>query len=78
MSEDNNNNNNFDVLVKLPETYVSKIAEECLETGDSGFLKVLLCGQKYKEANLTPIYILNTKTREVFVGAEETYGKKLH
>jgi len=42
------------------------------------FQKMLLVGEEYKQAGMTPIYLYNPTTAEVFVQTEEQLKNKMH
>jgi hypothetical protein len=48
------------------------------ESENNTFIRLLEAAEKYKEAKLTPVYILNTTTMEIAVVAKEMLNKKLH
>ena len=39
---------------------------------------MLIIGEEYKQANMTPVYLYNPETAEVFVQAEDRLKNKLH
>lgn len=41
-------------------------------------MRMLKAAQTFREADLTPIYVVDTATMNVVVIAKETYRKKLH
>ena len=66
--------------VVVPEHIVRDAAEAC--TREEGFEvntfhKMLLVGEEYKQANMTPIYLFNPATAEVFVHTKEQMENKL-
>jgi len=43
-----------------------------------GFVVAYNEGQVYKSANMTPIYMVDSDFRNIWVVAAETYNRKLH
>lgn len=65
-----------EMLIKAVE-----IAEQLGSPGDMdcrNFKKVLLAGNKFKNAGLKPIYVYDELTNRLAVYAKELQGKKLH
>ena len=44
---------------------------------ESGLREVMAAAEDYKMANMTPMFIMDEKNRQIFVVAKETFGKKL-
>ena len=63
---------------QIPEEIVKHSAEMCADDENNSFIRIWKVGQEYKSAGMTPIYLLNQMTMDLFVVASETYGKKLH
>ena len=67
--------------VVVPEHIVRNAAEVFAKEEGSKvntFQKMLLVGEEYKKANMTPVYLYNPETAEVFVQTEEQLKNKLH
>lgn len=62
----------------IPESIVKEAAEACKDDDKNSFQKVLNAGEQFKEAGLTPIYLLDNHLMNLFVIAKETHQKKLH
>jgi hypothetical protein len=64
----------------IPEHIMESSAKMALEMGesDNSFSRMLLAAQEFREAEMTPMFILDAKNMDVFVVARETFGKKLH
>lgn len=64
----------------IPEHIMEASAEMALEMGesDNSFSRMLLAASEFKQANMTPMFILDAKNMDVFCVARETFGKKLH
>lgn len=64
----------------IPEHIMEASAETALEMGesDNSFSRMLVAALEFKRADMTPIFLLDTKNMDVFVVARETFGKKLH
>ena len=61
----------------LPENRI-KAAAEIMDEGDNSFASLLKHGQEFKSADLTPIYILNSHTSEVYVTSVERMNQDFH
>lgn len=61
----------------IPEERI-KVAADVLAGEENNFAVLLECGKQFKQANLTPIYILNTKTADVYVTSMERMQKDFH
>jgi len=68
----------METYVVIPEDIVRSASDTILDDPLNNFRKVLNAGQQYKEAGLTPIYILDQTVMDLFVIAKELQGKKLH
>lgn len=67
--------------VVVPEHIVRDAAEVFAKEEGSKmntFQKMLIIGEEYKQANMTPVYLYNPETAEVFVQAEDRLKNKLH
>ena len=67
--------------VVVPEHIVRNAAEVFAKEDGSTintFQKMLIVGEEYKQANMTPIYLYDPVTAEVFVQAEDRLKNKLH
>lgn len=64
----------------IPEHIMEASAADVVEMGESDntFSRMLVAAKEFKDANMTPIFLLDVKTMDVFVVAKETFGKKLH
>jgi hypothetical protein len=64
----------------IPEHIMEASAETAIQMGesDNSFSRMLLAAKEFKEANMTPIFLLDAKNMDVFVVAKETFGKKLN
>lgn len=63
----------------IPEKVIKSAAEHMRETDPlNNFHFILEEGELYKEAELTPVYLLNTETKEVLVTSKECMSKKFH
>ena len=65
-------------LVKVPESVVISAADCMLDDPYNSFARVLEYGREFKEAGMTPMYILDKEKMDIHVVAEETFGKKLN
>ena len=68
---------NFKVV---PERIIQDSAFVALKEGeeDNSFMRLLEAAQDFRKADLTPVYVLDIHTMDVFVVAKETYKKRLH
>jgi hypothetical protein len=64
----------------IPEHIMEASAETALEMGesDNSFSRMLLAAQEFKNAGMTPVFLLDAKNMDVVCIAKETWGKKLH
>lgn len=63
----------------IPEKIIKSAAIQLKEKEPlNAFLLLLEEGALYKEASLTPVYLLNTLTEEVLVTSRECMRKKFH
>ena len=64
----------------IPEHIMEASAEMAMELGesDNSFSRMLLAAKEFREAEMTPMFILDAKNMDVFCVARETFGKKLH
>jgi hypothetical protein len=68
----------MDGYIVIPEFVVKQAAASIPEDLDNSFLKVLKAGEEYRQAGLTPVYVLDPNYKDLVVIAQEIYGKKLH
>lgn len=62
----------------VPESVVERAAKDVEDDPNNGFLKCLKAGQEFKDAGMTPMYILDNNYVDLVVVAKETFKKKLH
>lgn len=64
----------------VPEKVIKESAEIATEMGesDNSFSHLLLTADKYKQAEMTPIFLLDEENMEIYCVAKETFKKKLH
>lgn len=65
-------------LVEIPEKIVYAAWEASGEDDEGGFSKVLEAAEIYKEANMTPMFVLDQINMQIYCFAKETIGKRLH
>jgi len=68
----------MEYCIEIPEEIVKQAADHCKDDSKNNFLKIWTSGQEYRSAGLTPIYFLDQENMDLFVVAEETFGKKLN
>lgn len=64
----------------IPEHIIKEsafLAHE-FEGANNSFIRLLKAAEEYKQANMTPVFLVNTINMDVKVVAKETYNKKLH
>ena len=66
----------MDGFVVIPEEMVKQAAHDCRDDEKNSFLRVLKAGQDFKQAGLTPIYILDQHYMDLHVVSKETINKK--
>lgn len=64
--------------VIIDESYVRYASEQYGEDDKNMFLKILKTAQVYKDAEMTPVFLLDPITMAIYVVAQETFGKLLH
>ena len=64
----------------IPEHIMQISAETLIGSGesDNSFSRMLLVAEEYKKAEMSPMFVLDSKNMDVYVVAKETFGKKLH
>ena len=64
----------------IPEHIMEASAEMALEMGqsDNSFSRMLLAAKEFKDAGMTPMFLLDARKMDVMVVARETFGKILH
>ena len=68
----------METYVIIPEDIVRSASDSIPDDPLNNFRKVLNAGQMYKDAGLTPIYLLDQTIMDLYVIAKELQGKKLH
>lgn len=64
----------------IPEHIIKEsafLAHE-FEGANNSFTRLLKAAEEFKQANMSPIFLLDTLSMDVKVIAKETYNKKLH
>ncbi len=69
---------NVQNLIIVPEQIVKQAWDAIDNEPDSGFAIVLQAAEDYKAANMTPMFILDQSSMDIYCFAKETFGKKLH
>jgi len=64
----------------VPEKVIKESAEIATDLGesDNSFSHLLLKAEEFKQANMTPMFLLDPYRMDVLCVARETFGKKLH
>ena len=64
----------------VPEKVIKESAEMATDLGesDNSFSHLLLKAEEFKQANMTPMFLLDPYRMDVLCVARETFGKKLH
>lgn len=64
----------------IPEHIMEASAEMALEMGesDNSFSRMLLVAKEFRDAGMTPMFLLDARKMDVMVVARETFGKILH
>jgi hypothetical protein len=65
-------------FIIIDEDTVQKAAEYCQDDEMNSFRRIWKVGQEYKEAGMTPVYLLDQSEMQLTVVAGETFGKKLN
>lgn len=70
--------NIYEVIPEERIRIAANLADDVVPQEDNSFKQLLTYGDKFKAINLVPIYILNTKTSEIFVTSTESLLQKFH
>lgn len=64
----------------IPEKIIRESAQVATEMGesDNSFAHLLVAAKEFKQANMTPMFLLDPNQMDVLCVAKETFGKKLH
>jgi hypothetical protein len=64
----------------IPEKIMRLSAQTAEELGESNnsFYHMLSISKQFKNAGMTPMFLLNTDTMDVICVTQETFGKKLN
>lgn len=64
----------------IPEKIMRLSAQTATEMGesDNSFNRMLAASKEFKDAGMTPLFLLDTITMDVICVAKETFGKKLN
>ena len=65
-------------LFQVPEPTIILASEKATGPEKESYLKILLIGQQWKDAELTPLYLFDKDKDKMHVFAQELIGKKLH
>lgn len=65
-------------LVTVPESIVKAAWEAVEKDESSGFAIVLKAAEEFRAAEMTPVFVLDQTTMQIYCFAKETMGKKLH
>lgn len=65
------------MLEIIPEKRI-KFAAEAMSNSDNSFARLLEYGKEFKAADLTPIYIVDSMTADVYVTSAERLKKSFH
>ena len=61
----------------IPEERI-RYAADIMPEADNSFVRLLRYGQEFKAADLTPIYIIDSNTADVYVTSAERVQKSFH
>jgi hypothetical protein len=61
----------------IPEERI-RAAADFMPESDNSFVKLLEYGEEFKAADLTPIYIIDSKKADVYVTSMERLQKSFH
>ena len=62
----------------VPEEIIRDAAYVCQDDADNSFVRMIKTGDEFRDAGLTPMYILDTEFMNLMCVAKETFEKKLH
>ena len=63
--------------VIVPEDIIEQAAS-AFNGEENNFSRLLLTADEFRDAELTPMFILNNRTMELLVVCKETFNKKLN
>lgn len=63
----------------IPEDVLKDSADALMDSDqDNSFIVCYRAGQAFRDADMTPLYLLEVDTMKISVYAKETFMKKLH
>ena len=62
----------------VPEEIIKDAAYVCRDDEENSFVRMIKTGNEFREAGLTPLYILDKEYMNLMCVAQETFQKKLH
>lgn len=65
-------------IFKVSEQVIYAAWESVDKDENSGFAVVLKAADEYRKADMTPMFIVDGETMQIYCFAEETFGKRLN
>jgi hypothetical protein len=78
MNYDMTSNTSFVIVPEYSVRSASEYMAQHMNDVDNSFTAVLSKVEAFKNAEMTPLILMNTTNYDVYVIAAETYNKKLH
>jgi len=64
--------------ILIPEHVVEDAAAAITDDEDNSFARLLKAANEYRDAGLTPLFMIDPNYKDLVVICRETFGKKLH
>jgi hypothetical protein len=68
----------MNTYIVIPEHVVEDAAAAIPDDEENSFARLLKTANEFREAGLTPLFLVNEEFKNLVVICKETYGKKLH
>jgi len=68
----------MDSYIIIPENVVKDAADAIPDDTENSFARLLKSATEFKDAGLTPVFMLHPNFKDLIVICKETFGKKLH
>jgi hypothetical protein len=70
--------NNMLMYFAIPESVVREASDAIPDDPNNSFARILRAGKEFRDAGMTPLYILDPNYKDLVVVAQETFKKKLN
>lgn len=68
----------FQNLLELPEDIILEAIDKVPTDERKEIDSILAAATVYREADMTPMFLMDVSTYDIYCVAKETFGKKLH